>query len=69
MWGRAHALMAPNVFHVPGVPAVVHTQPTAPLGAGAEFHTMSPAAHTPVVGAADSEVAMDRTTALAALDM
>jgi len=32
-----YAEIAPNVFHVPGVPAVVQTQPRNPDAAGAEL--------------------------------
>src|SRR5690606_1741961 len=49
---RGHALMAPNGFHVPGVPAAVHTHPMTPDAVGAEFHTRSPRFAAPVVGAA-----------------
>src|SRR5450756_891740 len=39
-------------FHVPEVPAVVHTHPGAPPAAGALFQQVSPTAQVPVVGAA-----------------
>ena len=33
-WPVHYDATLPNVFHVPGVPAVVHTQPTVPPGVG-----------------------------------
>lgn len=45
------ATIAPKVFHVPGLPAVVQTQPMFPEAAGAVFSATSPTFHDPVVGA------------------
>lgn len=44
--------MTPHAFHVPGVPAVVQTQPIFPAADGALLNTISPRAQVPVVGAA-----------------
>jgi hypothetical protein len=41
-----------NATQVPGDPAAVHIHPIGPLDTGTLFHTMSPSAHVPVVGAA-----------------
>jgi len=43
-----HADIAPNVFHVPGVPAVVQTHPGVPAAAGAVFQTISFTFQVPV---------------------
>jgi hypothetical protein len=37
-----YALIAPNVFQVPGVPAVVQTKPMVPPATGDVFQTISP---------------------------
>lgn len=46
-----HALMAPKVCHVPGVPAATHTHSTNPPAAASSLSTVSPRLHVPDVGA------------------
>ena len=44
--------MLPSDFHVPGLPAVTHTQPVSAPLAGTELCTTEPTTQSPVVGAA-----------------
>ena len=46
-----HGAIAPNSFHVPGVPPVVQTHPMNPPAVGEIASAMSPCDQVPVVGA------------------
>jgi len=50
--------VSPNLTHVPGEPATVHTHPTpvAVLAVGPTFQQMSPEENVPAVGAIELQV-------------